>query len=52
MLSLRERAQVLREAADVLQPLLASRIMHMGHFRWMCASQVALAGLRIMGRTE
>ena len=46
VLSLRERARVLQEAVDLLQPLLAGGTLLEGDFRWMCAS------LGSMGRTE
>ena len=43
---------MLREAADLLQPLLAGGTLLEGHFRWMCACLVPLGGFRSMGRTE
>ena len=43
---------MLREAVDVLQPLLAGGTLLEGNFRWMCASLVPLGGFRNMGRTE
>ena len=52
VLSLRERARVLWEAADLLQPLLAGGTLLEGRFRWMCASLVPLGGFRSMGHTE
>ena len=52
VLSLRERARVLREAVDLLQPLLAGATLLEESFRWMCASLVPMAGFRSMGRTE
>ena len=52
VLSLRERAHVLREAVDLLQPLLAGGTVLEGDFRWMWASLVPLGGFRSMGRTE
>ena len=52
VVSLRERAGVLREAVDPLQPLLAGGTLLEGRFRWMCASLVPLGGFRNMGRTE
>ena len=52
VLSLRERARVLRDAADLLQPLLAGGTLLEGRFRWMCASLVPMGGFRSMGRTE
>ena len=38
VLSLRERPRVLREAADLLHPLLAGETLLRGLFRWMCAA--------------
>ena len=52
VLSLRERARVLREAVNVLQPLLAGGTLLEGNFRWMCASMVPLGDFRSMGRVE
>ena len=43
---------MLREAADLLQPLPAGRTPLEGHFRWMCAFLVPLGGFHSMGRTE
>ena len=42
---------MLREAADLLQPLLAGGAQLEGHFRWMYASLVPLGGFCSMGRT-
>ena len=42
VLLLREWARVLREAVNLLQPLLAGRTLLEGNFRWMCASLVPL----------
>ena len=52
VLSLRQRARVLREAADLLQPLLAGGTLLEGCFRWMCASLVPLGGFHSLGCTE
>ena len=43
---------MLREAADLLQTLLAGGTLLEGRFRWMCASLVPLGSFRSMGRTE
>ena len=43
---------MLREAVDLLQPLLAGGTLLEGDFRWMCASLVPLGGFRSMERTE
>ena len=52
VLSLREPAQVLREAAELLQPLLAGGTLLEGRVCCMCASPVPVGGFRTMGRTE
>ena len=43
---------MLREAVDLLGPLLAGGTLLKGSFRRMCASVVQLGGFRCMGRTE
>ena len=43
---------MLREAVNLLQPLLTGGTLLEGNFRWMCASLVPLGGFRSMGRTE
>ena len=52
VLAPRKRARVLREAIDLLQPLLASSTLLEGSFQWVCASVVPLGGFRSIGRTE
>ena len=52
VLSLQEGTRVLREAADLLQPLLADGTVLEGSPRWMFATLVPLGGFRSMGRTE
>ena len=43
---------MLREAADLLQPVLAGGTLLEGNFRWICAALVPLGGFGGMGRTE
>ena len=47
--SLRERARVLWEVADLLQPLFASKTLLEGRFRWTCASLVPLGAFAAWG---
>ena len=42
----------MQEAADLLQPLIASGALLEGRFQWMCASLVPPWGFRSMGRKE
>ena len=43
---------MLREAVDLLQPLLAGGTVLEGDLRWICASLVPLGGFRSMGHIE
>ena len=43
---------MLREAVNLLHPLLASGTVLEGSFRWICTSMVPLKGFHSMGRTE